>query len=215
MRTFVKLSALSRKEWLELVPKGGAAGLVVEAPGVPGNVSLESAARLDEAVPTEAEVWAVTRAPTAELVHRLFDEVGVDRIQVHGDVPAGLEFLETHHIVPTIPIAPSEGPAIPKIPPPEAHPILELDAPGDPLTAGSSVRPDWEVCRALVDAHPGRKFVLSGGLDPADVEEALRTVRPWGIGVSAGIESAPGVKDPRRIAELLAAVERAESAGHL
>ncbi|HEV2165585.1 MAG TPA: hypothetical protein VGS23_01195 [Thermoplasmata archaeon] len=212
MKTFVKFSGLTDRAWVEQVPQGGAAGFVVEVADSPNTLTVEAAARLAESVPGGTEVWAVTRDPTPELIHRLFDEVGVDRIQVFGQVPPGLEFLETHHIVPSVPIPP-EGPAdpLPKVPRPEDHPILHLDAPGNPAALGSPNRPNWEVCRALVDAHPGRKLVLCGGLEPGNVEMALLTVRPWGLDVSAGIESAPGVKDPKRMAGFVEAVLRAEA----
>ncbi|MCI4358326.1 MAG: hypothetical protein L3J95_03525 [Thermoplasmata archaeon] len=213
MKTFVKFSGLTERAWVEGVPKGGAAGFVVEVPDSPCTLSVEAAARLAEIVPAEAEVWAVCRDPTPELIRRLFDEVGVDRIQVFGTVPPDLEFLETHHIVPSVPIRSELGDGtLPKVPTPEAHPILHLDSPGNPLALGSPFRPNWEICRGLVDAHPGRKLVLSGGLEPANVEEALVTVRPWGIDVSAGIESSPGQKDPRKMAAFVEAVLRAEPA---
>lgn len=212
MKTFVKFSGLIDAATVELVPAGGAAGFVVEAPDSPCNLSVEAAARLAELLPSEAEVWAVSRDPSPDLIHRLFDEVGVDRIQVFGRVPAGLEFLETHHIVPNVPIPSEPGAAgLPKVPPPEEHPILHLDAPGDPLPLGSPQRANWEVCRLLVDAHPGRKMVLSGGLDAGNIGEALLTVRPWGVDVSAGVEGSPGQKDPTKIAAFVAAVLASES----
>jgi phosphoribosylanthranilate isomerase len=211
MKTFVKFSGLTERAWVEQVPKGGAAGFVVDVSDSPCTLTVEAAARLAEIVPSETEVWAVSRDPAPELIHRLFDEVGVDRIQVFGAVPPDLEFLETHHIVPSVPIPPDLGDgSLPKVPTPEAHPILHLDAPGNPLALGSTIRPNWEICRGLVDAHPGRKLVLCGGLEPANVEEALIAVRPWGVDVSAGIEGSLGQKDPRKMAAFVEAVLHAE-----
>jgi phosphoribosylanthranilate isomerase len=92
------------------------------------------------------------------------------------------------------------------VPPAEDYARLHLDASGDPLPGGSTDRPDWEVCRRLVDAHPGRKLLLAGGITPENVVEALQTVRPWGVDVSSGVESAPGRKDAARIRALLEAV---------
>ncbi|MCI4349256.1 MAG: phosphoribosylanthranilate isomerase [Thermoplasmata archaeon] len=211
MKTFVKLSGLTDEASVRLVPSGGAAGFLVAVPDAPQNLSIEEAAKLAEMVPTETEIWAVTRDPTAELVRELFDRLGVDRIQVFGAVPTGLEYLETHHIVPSLIVPPSgSGGVEPRVPPPEEHPILHLDAPGNPAKDGSPAVPDWEICRKLVDEHPGRKLVLAGGLTPENVGEALSVVRPWGIDVSRGVEDPSGKKDPARIAAFLKAVEAAE-----
>ncbi|MGA8303214.1 MAG: phosphoribosylanthranilate isomerase [Thermoplasmata archaeon] len=212
MRTFVKFCGLKDEAAVREVPAGGAAGFVVEVAGSPRTIPIEEVAALIELVPTEAEAWAVVVNPTAELVHRLFEEVGVDRIQVYGTVPAGLEFLEVHHLVPSIPVGPPGGNLPePTVPPAEDYPRIHLDVAGQPLPGGSGVRPDWEVCAKIVDAHPGRKFVLAGGLNAENVRDALDTVRPWGLDVSSGIESAPGVKDIEKMRGFVAAVTEYES----
>jgi len=214
MRTFVKFCGLTGPETVKEVPNGGAAGFVVGVPASPRNLSAEAAGDLIAQVPTEAEAWAVVVDPSAELIHRLFEEVGVDRVQVYGKVPDGLEFLEVHHLVPSVPILPvAAGAEDPKIPPAEDYPRIHLDAAGQPLPGGSGTRPDWEVCARIVDAHPGRKFVLAGGLNPENVADALATVRPWGVDVSSGIESSPGVKDVAKMRAFVQAVEAFES-GH-
>ena len=214
MRTFVKFCGLRRPEEGAEVPAGGAAGFVLGVEGSPRTVAPEEAATLIERLPSEAEAWAVVVAPSVELVRRLFDDVGVDRIQVYGAIPDGLEYLERHHLVPSVAVAPTGDPgAVPAIPPAEEYPRVHLDAAGQPLPGGSGVRPDWELCAKLVDAHPGRKFVLAGGLTPENVRDALGSVRPWGVDVSSGIEKAPGVKDVGRMRAFVAAVEAFEK-GH-
>ncbi|MGI0071246.1 MAG: phosphoribosylanthranilate isomerase [Thermoplasmata archaeon] len=212
MKTFVKFCGLRNAEAVREVPAGGAAGFVVEVPTSPRSVPIESVAELIELVPTEAEAWAVVVEPSAELIHRLFEEVGVDRIQVYGAVPTGLEFLEVHHLVPSIAVGPPGGDLPePTVPPAEDYPRIHLDAAGQPVPGGSGVRPDWEVCARIVDAHPGRKFVLAGGLAPENAADALATVRPWGLDVSSGIESAPGVKDIEKMRAFVRAVTAYES----
>ena len=214
MKTFVKFCGLTDAAAVAQVPAGGAAGFVIEVPASPRNLTLEAAAGLLDHVPTEAEAWAVVVDPPAELVHRLFDEVGVDRIQVYGRIPAGLEFLEVHHLVPSMPIPPpgSDLPD-PPVPAAEDFPRVHLDAAGQPLPGGSGSRSDWERCARIVDAHPGRKFVLAGGLTPENVADALAQVRPWGVDVSSGIERAPGEKDLEKMRAFVHAVEEFES-GH-
>lgn len=213
MRTFVKFCGLSEPESLALVPEEGAAGLVIDVPASPRNLTVERAADLAGRVPPGAEVWAVVVDPSIDLLHRIFDEVGVDRVQVHGTIPDGLDFLELHHLVPSLPVPlPGAGGPAPELPPAESFPRLHLDAAGGPLPGGSGLRPDWEVCRALVEKAPGRKLVLAGGLTPENVGEALSAVRPWGVDVSSGVEKARGVKDPAAMQRFLAAIEVWEKA---
>jgi phosphoribosylanthranilate isomerase len=208
MRTFVKFCGLRDPAAVALAPEGGAAGFVIEVPDSPRNLSIAEAAALIEHVPSGAEAWAVVVAPSVDLIRRIFDEVGVDRIQVHGAIPEGLDFLEIHHLVPSLPVptSPDAGP-VPELPPAESYPRVHLDAAGGPLPGGSGTRPDWGLCADLVQRAPGRKLVLGGGLTSENVGEALSVVGPWGVDVSSGVEASPGVKDLDRMRSFLAAVE--------
>lgn len=73
--------------------------------------------------------------------------------------------------------------------------------------SGTGRTADW--ARAAVLARRCR-LVLAGGLDAENVAEAVRTVQPFGVDVSSGVESAPGVKDPSRIHAFIAAARAAE-----
>jgi phosphoribosylanthranilate isomerase len=214
MRTFVKFCGLRAADSIAEIPAGGAAGFVVGVPQSPRNIPVDQATELVGVIPSEAEAWGVVVDPSIDLIHQLFEEVGVDRIQVYGTIPEGLDFLELHHLVPSVPVAPAgAGAPDPTVPPAETFPRIHLDASGGPLPGGSGVRPDWEVCARLVDANPGRKFVLAGGLTAENVADALATVRPWGVDVSSGIESSPGVKDIAKMRAFVQAITEFES-GH-
>ena len=65
---------------------------------------------------------------------------------------------------------------------------------------------DWR----LADGVPqNRRLLLAGGLDPDNVADAIARVKPWGVDVVSGVESRPGVKDPRRLRSFVAAAKAA------
>lgn len=64
----------------------------------------------------------------------------------------------------------------------------------------------WELLRGF---DPGVPLILAGGLTPENVAEAISVVRPWGVDVASGVESAPGVKDPEKVARFVKTVRDA------
>jgi len=64
--------------------------------------------------------------------------------------------------------------------------------------------------RSLLQEFPrGVRMILSGGLDPANVTDAIHEVRPWGVDVSTGVEAAPGVKDALKVRTFITNARRA------
>ncbi|MDY3554658.1 phosphoribosylanthranilate isomerase [Gemmata sp. JC717] len=74
---------------------------------------------------------------------------------------------------------------------------------------GTGHRAPWQL---LQQFDVGVPLILAGGLTPENVEEAVATVRPWGVDVASGVERAPGVKDPDKVARFVQNVRRATPA---
>jgi phosphoribosylanthranilate isomerase len=85
--------------------------------------------------------------------------------------------------------------------------MLDTHVPG--LRGGTGETFGWEI----VDAHDRRTpLVLSGGLNPDNVADAVAAVRPFAVDSASGTEAEPGRKDPAKLKALFRAVERADRA---
>ena len=84
-------------------------------------------------------------------------------------------------------------------------PAFLLDASVKGLYGGSGVTADWDGAAELAKKYP---LLLAGGLTSHNVAEAVRQVKPWGVDVASGVESAPGVKDEAKMSAFVKAVKQ-------
>ena len=82
-------------------------------------------------------------------------------------------------------------------------PAFLVDASVKGLYGGSGVTADWIGAAELAKKYP---LLLAGGLTPENVAEAVRSVKPWGVDVASGVESAPGEKDAAKLSAFVKAV---------
>jgi phosphoribosylanthranilate isomerase len=82
--------------------------------------------------------------------------------------------------------------------------FLLLDAAVPGTYGGSGHMIDWDLGSEFVSAHPETHVILAGGLNPSNVAEAVRSVRPHAVDVASGVESAPGQKDPEKVSSFIA-----------
>ena len=88
-----------------------------------------------------------------------------------------------------------------------SRPAWLVDAYHPTAYGGTGHQADWSLARQLAEETP---ILLAGGLTPENVADAVRQVRPWGVDVASGVESAPGVKDPSRIRAFIQAAREAD-----
>jgi len=81
----------------------------------------------------------------------------------------------------------------------------------DGSNPGSGEPIDWKRLAAFTD-NCTKPLLLAGGLTPENVGEAIRTIRPYAVDVSSGVESQRGIKDPARIEAFCKAVQAADAA---
>jgi phosphoribosylanthranilate isomerase len=87
--------------------------------------------------------------------------------------------------------------------------FLDSSTPEQPGGTGKTF--DWEKAVPLVDGLQQQvKVVVAGGLTPANVAQAIRILKPWGVDVASGVEARPGKKDPEKVRAFIKAVRTAE-----
>ncbi len=120
----------------------------------------------------------------------------LDVAQLHGDetaaqIPAGIRSWKAARVGDGFSFAPYDELAV------EA---LLLDGPAGTLYGGAGATFDWSLARG----H-NRRIVIAGGLDASNVRRAIELAQPWGVDACSKIESAPGIKDHRKMTAFLQA----------
>lgn len=193
MRTWVKLCGMRSADDVAAAAAAGADAVgFVTAAGSMRSVTPVQAAEFGGE--TALATFLVTEDESPEALLRAAAEASVTGVQPHGRhslaaataaLTAGLEVLFPISVVPGVDF---DGTPVGGLP--------LLDAP----TWGGGVPFD----HSLIPQGLGR-FVLAGGLRASNVAEVVRTVRPYGVDVSSGIEREPGVKDPQLMREFVEA----------
>jgi phosphoribosylanthranilate isomerase len=197
MSVIVKICGLSTPEALDVALEAGAdmVGFVFFAPS-PRHVTFERAHALASRVLERAQKVALTVDADDALLDTVVEALQPDMLQLHGtESPARVEAVRRMFGLPVmkaLPIAAkSDLDGIPRYAGIADRLLFDARAPRE------ATRPfDWHL---LENLDPGVLFMLSGGLDAANVGEALRITRAPGVDVSSGVERAPGEKDPDKI----------------
>jgi phosphoribosylanthranilate isomerase len=205
MPTRIKICGITRRDdALQAAAAGAhAIGLMFYSKS-PRHLSVEQANFIRRALPPFVAAVAVFLDATAEDVRTVVGQVRPDLLQFHGQEPEafcaafGLPYLKT------VPMTGLEPAAYAAQYPTAAGFLLDSHGLGE---AGGSGRPfDW----SRVPAGLGAPLVLAGGLNPDNVTEAVRRVRPFAVDVSSGVESSPGIKDAGLMQAFVKGVQRGD-----
>ena len=208
MRVRVKICGITSLGDAQLAAAAGvdAVGMVF-CTGSPRAVDVQVARDIVAAVGPFICTVALFVNPTRSEVEDVISGVKPDLLQFHGDEPQ--QFCEGFGVpyIKVLKVGSSRVDAALLASHPAARGLL-LDTLDPQRHGGTGRRFDW----SLAPAGSGRPIVLAGGLDADNVEEGIRSVRPWAVDVSSGVESSPGQKDPVKVGRFMRAVERANVA---
>lgn len=210
MPVTAKICGLSTPETIDASVAGRASHVgFVFFPKSPRNVSVEQAAQLAWRVPQHVGKVGLFVDPEPGYVAHVLDQVPLDVIQLHGqeapDLAAALVAAHAIEVWKAIPVRTRADLAAGSAYRGAATRLLYDAKPpeGADLPGGNGLRFDWKLLEDHVHALP---WALSGGLDAANVADAVGVTGARLVDVSSGVESAPGTKDVDKIAAFLQAV---------
>jgi phosphoribosylanthranilate isomerase len=194
---FVKICGLTSRAGVEAAIASGADAVgFVFAPS-PRQLRPAVAAELCAGLPPSIVRVAVMHHPSPAAWGEVRDVFGPDWVQTDAADFAALELPPRCSALPVYRTGQTARLAV-------LPPRLLLEG----AAGGQGARADWSEARAL--AARGCELILAGGLDPSNVGAAIEQVRPWGVDVSSGVETAPGQKDAGRMRDFVAYARAAE-----
>lgn len=214
----VKICGLTSESDLESALRAGAdrVGFVL-VPKSPRFVDGQRALSMARHAKGRAEVWLVTSwtrsgAPNQTDMEDVVGELKAVGVQLHGketpeDVAAFKQLAPHAAVVKAIGIATRQD--LEQARAFAAADMFLLDAkppPGADREGGHGKPFDWSILQGF---DPGKPWVLSGGLTPENVAEAIRVSGAKAVDVSSGVEARPGVKDPAKVAAFIRAAKGA------
>ena len=170
----------------------------------PRQLSIAEAVRLRAYIPDTVQLVAVCGRPDLGTLQDIHRELKPDLIQLMADALPG-----PGHEAPPFPPSKTERISrngfgtIARVGKKRA-PLVLTDGP----KPGSGILADWSRLHGL---GTFTRLMIAGGLRPSNVGDAVRRLHPWGVDVSSGVESAPGVKSPDLVKDFVEAVRTAES----
>jgi phosphoribosylanthranilate isomerase len=199
---FVKICGITTEEDALLAVAMGADAIgFVFAPSS-RQIAPARAADIAKRLPPEILTVGVFRDEAPQRVVDLVNASGLRAAQLHGHETAEDTGWIRRRVPVVIKAFPGGDPELARAASYGADVVL-LDS----ASPGSGRVFDWSLAEG---APSGLRILLAGGLTPENVAEAIDRVRPWGVDVSTGVESSPGVKDPSKVRRFINAAQDAE-----
>jgi len=215
-RVRVKICGITSEKDLTATVTAGAdaVGFVVNVPSSPRNLTVDKARKLIRTTPIFVESVAVTVPGNIDSLIKIYEELKPKAIQVHGEnvlnfsqIPKTI--LNTHLIRAIS--AKSDSVIKTASEASNSFDAILLDTYANGKNGGTGTIHNWEISKQVRQAISPKPLILAGGLNPQNVGRAIQMVQPYAVDVSTGVESSPGIKDPKKVSEFIESVRRTET----
>ena len=200
--TRVKVCGITRVDDALLAVELGAAAIgFVFWPGSPRAIDPARARVIAAALPPLVARIGVFVDQPVDDVRRVADDVELTAVQLHGS--ESMEYVRAmmQPVIKAVPVIRAFTPETVDAFPEEITVLLDAH---DPIRRGGTGQTiDWSIAASAAARRP---VFLSGGLNPANIREAVAQVKPYGVDLSSGVESAAGIKDPVKLRALFGAL---------
>jgi phosphoribosylanthranilate isomerase len=205
--TRIKICGITGPDDAALAIEAGADALGFNfVPGTPRCIAPEIAGAIIAGLAPFVTCVGVFLDQSLEVVLRASAVAGVGAVQLHGCEGADFARRIPLKVIKAIPV--SDAASLRVMAGYPAHAFL-LDSHRAGEAGGTGQTFPWDLAR---EARRHGRIVLAGGLTPGNVAEAVRRVAPFAVDVASGVERRPGVKDPQKVRDFVAAVRRADAA---
>ncbi|MCG8403986.1 MAG: phosphoribosylanthranilate isomerase [Phycisphaerales bacterium] len=209
----IKICGMTRPEHAVMAAEAGVDAIGLVFAKSPRQVTISQARSIVAELPPYVSAVGVFVNARAATVIRTVGEVCLSEVQLHGDEsPDFVGKLASCRVTKALRVRDrSFIDSVQAFGAAGVEAIL-LDAHSSKSRGGTGRRFDWDLVAgvreagALEDAPP---LILAGGLTPLNVKSGIRRLRPWGVDVSGGVETEPGVKCGEKIARFVTAVRAA------
>ncbi len=206
----VKICGIKTEHDLGIALKAGAdaVGFITDVPvESPRKITLGQASRLISKVPVLVTSVLVIMPENADHAAGMIDTANPDVVQVHNPLPISeLKQIKSTGVklIKTIPVPQNADPGLLMKRVSELNGVADavlLDTFIDGKTGGTGIPHNWEISREIV-INAGMPVILAGGLNPANIREAARTVRPYAVDTASGVET-DGKKDEKKVIDFI------------
>src|SRR3972149_918550 len=199
MNMRVKICGITNREDAHAAIELGADALGFVFAKSPRQVTREHARDIIAELPPFVSPVGVFVDEKADMIKEICDFGGIHTVQLHGnEQPSYLKELEGYTLIKAFRV--KEEDDLQPLANYKPHAFL-LDSYVKEVMGGTGVPFKWEIAR---QAHKYGIIILSGGLTPENVKEAIQIVKPYAVDVSSGVESLPGKKDKLLMKQFIA-----------